>query len=113
MLFRLGRGVRLTPAGETLVGPARQALRDIETARSGVASVAGLDKGCGCPRVVVVFERDGQVAAALVARGATRRRGAPPSLRPLAAHRAPDCSANRAGLRVRGPGTGAGIAVTE
>jgi LysR family transcriptional regulator, carnitine catabolism transcriptional activator len=46
LLYRLGRGgVRLTPAGEALVGPARQALRDIETARSAVESVAGLRTG--------------------------------------------------------------------
>jgi LysR family transcriptional regulator, carnitine catabolism transcriptional activator len=45
LLYRLGRGVRLTPAGEALVGPARQALRDIETAKSAVASVAGLETG--------------------------------------------------------------------
>ena len=45
LVYRLGRGVRLTPAGEALVGPARQALRDIETAKSAVASVAGLETG--------------------------------------------------------------------
>ena len=45
LVYRLGRGVRLTPAGEALVGPARQALRDIETAKSAVASVAGVETG--------------------------------------------------------------------
>ena len=45
LVYRLGRGVSLTPAGEALVGPARQALRDIETAKSAVASVAGLETG--------------------------------------------------------------------
>ncbi|HEY3940875.1 MAG TPA: LysR substrate-binding domain-containing protein [Acidimicrobiales bacterium] len=45
LLYRLGRGVRPTPAGEALIGPARQALRDVETARAAVASVAGLESG--------------------------------------------------------------------
>ena len=35
----------MTPAGEALVGPARQALRDIETGRAAVLAVAGLDAG--------------------------------------------------------------------
>ena len=39
---RVGRQVILTPAGEALVGPARQALRDVETGRAAVAAVAGL-----------------------------------------------------------------------
>lgn len=38
---RLGRKVRLTSAGEALVGPARQALRDVETGRAAVEAVAG------------------------------------------------------------------------
>ena len=42
---RLGRGVRLTPAGEALVGPVRQTLRDIETAKAAVAAVSGLETG--------------------------------------------------------------------
>ena len=37
--------MRLTPAGEAFVGPARQALRDVETARASAASVAGLETG--------------------------------------------------------------------
>ncbi len=45
LLYRLGRGVRLTPAGEAFVGPARQALRDIEVARASAASIAGLETG--------------------------------------------------------------------
>jgi LysR family transcriptional regulator, carnitine catabolism transcriptional activator len=45
LLYRLGRGVRLTPAGEAFVGPARQALRDLETARASAAAVAGLEMG--------------------------------------------------------------------
>ena len=42
---RIGRRVQLTPAGEALVGPARQVLRDVETGRAAVASVAGLGGG--------------------------------------------------------------------
>ena len=45
LLHRLGRGVRLTPAGEALVGPVRQTLRDIETAKAAVAAVSGLEAG--------------------------------------------------------------------
>ena len=45
LLYRLGRGVRLTPAGAALVGPARQVLRDIETARAEVSAIAGLESG--------------------------------------------------------------------
>jgi LysR family transcriptional regulator, carnitine catabolism transcriptional activator len=45
LLYRLGRGVRLTPAGEAFVGPARQALRDLEIARASAASIAGLETG--------------------------------------------------------------------
>jgi len=45
LLYRLGRGVRLTPAGEAFVGPARQALRDLEIARASAASIAGLEAG--------------------------------------------------------------------
>jgi DNA-binding transcriptional LysR family regulator len=35
----------VTPAGEALVGPARQALRDVETGKAAVAAVAGLEAG--------------------------------------------------------------------
>lgn len=42
---RVGRQVRLTPAGKALVGPARQALRDVETAKAAVADVIGLRSG--------------------------------------------------------------------
>lgn len=46
MLFhRLGRTVALTPAGEALLGPARQALRDAEVARAAVQAVAGVEAG--------------------------------------------------------------------
>ena len=43
--YRAGSGVRLTPAGQALLGPARQALRDVDTARAAVASVTGLVTG--------------------------------------------------------------------
>jgi DNA-binding transcriptional LysR family regulator len=42
---RVGRRVHLTAAGEALVGPARQALRDVETGRAAVAAVAGVRSG--------------------------------------------------------------------
>jgi len=42
---RLGRQVRLTAAGEALLEPARQVLRDAATARSAVAAVRGLVAG--------------------------------------------------------------------
>jgi DNA-binding transcriptional LysR family regulator len=42
---RLGRRVLVTPAGQALVEPARQALRDVETARAAVGAVAGLGAG--------------------------------------------------------------------
>lgn len=45
LFHRLGRSVTLTPAGEALVAPARQALRDAEVARSAVAEVVGLEAG--------------------------------------------------------------------
>ncbi|MGO9029785.1 MAG: LysR family transcriptional regulator [Acidimicrobiales bacterium] len=45
LFHRLGRRVVLTPAGDALVGPARQALRDVATGRSAVAAVAGLKGG--------------------------------------------------------------------
>jgi DNA-binding transcriptional LysR family regulator len=45
LFTRLGRTVRLTAAGEALVGPARQVLRDLETGQAAVAAVAGLAGG--------------------------------------------------------------------
>jgi LysR family carnitine catabolism transcriptional activator len=42
---RIGRTVQLTAAGEAFLGPARQLLRDADTARQAVASVAGLRSG--------------------------------------------------------------------
>jgi LysR family carnitine catabolism transcriptional activator len=45
LFHRVGRGIALTSAGEALVGPARQTLRDVDAARAAVAAVAGLDTG--------------------------------------------------------------------
>jgi DNA-binding transcriptional LysR family regulator len=45
LFYRLAQGVRLTPAGEALEGPARRALRGLEAARSAVISVADLQSG--------------------------------------------------------------------
>lgn len=45
LLVRSRRGATLTSAGEALVGPARQALRDVENAAAAVAAVTGLVAG--------------------------------------------------------------------
>src|SRR4051794_21629472 len=45
LFVRLGRGIRLTGAGEALVGAARQTVRDFEAAHAAVLSVAGLERG--------------------------------------------------------------------
>jgi DNA-binding transcriptional LysR family regulator len=45
LFVRLGRRVLLTSAGEALVGPARQVLRDVETGRAAVEAVAGVRSG--------------------------------------------------------------------
>jgi LysR family transcriptional regulator, carnitine catabolism transcriptional activator len=42
---RLGRRVQLTAAGHALTGPARLALRDVETGRAAVAAVSGATAG--------------------------------------------------------------------
>src|SRR4051794_35505124 len=42
---RVGRRVRLTAAGEALLDPARQALRDVETATAAVMAVRGVEGG--------------------------------------------------------------------
>jgi len=42
---RVGRTVRLTAAGEALLEPARQALRDLDTARAAVEAVRDLSTG--------------------------------------------------------------------
>jgi DNA-binding transcriptional LysR family regulator len=45
LFHRVGRRVVLTAAGEALVDPARQALRDLANARAAVAAVSGLEHG--------------------------------------------------------------------
>ena len=45
LFHRTGRTVVLTAAGEALLGPARQALRDADNARAAVAEVVGLAAG--------------------------------------------------------------------
>src|SRR6266540_3522956 len=45
LLVRSRRGVALTTAGEALVGPARQAVRDVATATAAVPAVTGLMAG--------------------------------------------------------------------
>ena len=45
LFHRVGRGLRLSPAGEALLGPARQILRSIEEARGAMAGVRELETG--------------------------------------------------------------------
>jgi LysR family carnitine catabolism transcriptional activator len=45
LFVRAGRGLRLSSAGEALVGPARQALRVLDSARAAVGEVAELAAG--------------------------------------------------------------------
>jgi DNA-binding transcriptional LysR family regulator len=45
LFSRIGRRVQLTAAGEALLGPARQVLRDLETGQAAVGAVAGLQAG--------------------------------------------------------------------
>jgi DNA-binding transcriptional LysR family regulator len=45
LFHRVGRGVVLTAAGEALVGPARQVLRDVEVGAAAVTAVTGLVAG--------------------------------------------------------------------
>src|SRR3954451_3597915 len=45
LFHRVGRRVVLTPAGEALVEPARQVLRDVDTGRAAVDAVSGLTAG--------------------------------------------------------------------
>jgi DNA-binding transcriptional LysR family regulator len=45
LFSRLGRSVELTVAGRAMIGPARAAIRDAETARSAVQAVVGLESG--------------------------------------------------------------------
>jgi DNA-binding transcriptional LysR family regulator len=45
LFHRVGRGARLTDAGEALVLPARSALRDVDAARQAVTAVTGMLAG--------------------------------------------------------------------
>lgn len=45
LFHRIGRGVVLSTAGSELIGPARQVLRDLRTARATMDSVKGLRRG--------------------------------------------------------------------
>ncbi|KAA9394026.1 LysR family transcriptional regulator [Kocuria coralli] len=45
LFIRTGRGTELTEAGRQLLGPARQVLRDLETAQAAVASARDLERG--------------------------------------------------------------------
>lgn len=45
LFHRVGRGLVLSPAGEALVGPARQVLRDVQHARDAVREVGELRAG--------------------------------------------------------------------
>src|SRR6478736_3348512 len=45
LFVRAGRTVHLTPAGEAILGLARQAVRDLDTARAAVDAVRGLEAG--------------------------------------------------------------------
>src|SRR5262245_54431384 len=57
LFHRVGRGVVLASAGEALVGPARQVLRDVEVGEAAVAAVTGLVTGrldlCALPTLAV------------------------------------------------------------
>jgi DNA-binding transcriptional LysR family regulator len=57
LFHRVGRGVVLTAAGEALVGPARQVLRDVDVGTAAVAAVTGLVAGrldlCALPTLAV------------------------------------------------------------
>ena len=45
LFHRIGRRIELTEAGRAMIGPARQVLRDLETARATMESVKGLRTG--------------------------------------------------------------------
>jgi DNA-binding transcriptional LysR family regulator len=45
LFLRVGRGLQLTPAGEAVVGPARQAMRQLEHVRAAASDVAALRQG--------------------------------------------------------------------
>lgn len=46
LFHRIGRGVVLSDAGQELIEPARQVLRDLRVARSAMESLKGLRRGC-------------------------------------------------------------------
>ncbi len=45
LFHRIGRQIRLTPAGGALVGPARRVRHDVDLSRAAVRAVAGLEEG--------------------------------------------------------------------
>lgn len=45
LFHRVGRGVILSDAGQQLIGPARQVLRDMEAARSTIDAIKGIQTG--------------------------------------------------------------------
>jgi DNA-binding transcriptional LysR family regulator len=45
LFHRIGRGVTVSDAGRALVEPARQVLRDLETARATMESLKGVERG--------------------------------------------------------------------
>jgi DNA-binding transcriptional LysR family regulator len=55
-----GRGVRLTPAGEALLEPARRSLRSFQLARGALRAVS--EAGFGRLYYVRVFQVDGEMA---------------------------------------------------
>src|SRR5688500_17723980 len=100
LLVRSRHGAVLTPAGEALVPPARQALRDIEHAAAAVAAVTGLVSGRLDLATLPTLAAD--PVAELVGRfrgahpGVTVRLGAPNDLDELAA----DVRSGRADLGI-------------
>lgn len=105
LLVRSRHGAVLTPAGEALVPPARQALRDIEHATAAVAAVTGLVSGRLDLATLPTLAAD--PVAELVGRfrgahpGVTVRLGAPNGLDELA----DDVRSGRAELGVTEQGT--------
>ncbi len=88
LLVRLRGGAVPTPAGEALLGPARRALRDVETAEAAVRAVTGLVAGRLDVAALPTLAAD--PVADLVGRfrrahpGVTVRLGAPTDLEALA-----------------------------
>lgn len=66
LFYRQPRSLRLTPAGEALLGPARQALRAMRDAEAAVEAVAGLHSGrleLAVPRALAVHPTTRLVSA--------------------------------------------------